>query len=86
MKSFSSYSDVILAVAVVGIIGVLIIPVPTGFLDLLLAANISLSLVILLSTLYLTRPLELSVFPGLLLFVTLFRLSFNVGSTRLILG
>ena len=86
MKSFSSYSDVILAVAVVGIIGVLIIPVPTGFLDLLLAANISLSLVILLSTLYLKRPLEFSVFPGLLLVVTLFRLSLNVASTRLILG
>ncbi len=86
MKSFSSYSDVILAIAVVGIIGVLIIPVPTGFLDLLLAANISLSLVILLSTLYLKRPLEFSVFPGLLLVVTLFRLSLNVASTRLILG
>ncbi len=86
MKNFTSYSDVILAVAVVGIIGVLIIPVPTGFLDLLLAANISLSLVILLSTLYLKRPLEFSVFPGLLLVVTLFRLSLNVASTRLILG
>lgn len=86
MKSFGSYSDVILAVAVVGIIGVLIIPVPTGLLDLLLAANISLSLVILLSTLYLKRPLEFSVFPGLLLVVTLFRLSLNVASTRLILG
>ncbi|MGB5138747.1 MAG: flagellar biosynthesis protein FlhA, partial [Candidatus Zixiibacteriota bacterium] len=86
MQKFGSYSDVFLAVAVVGIIGVLIIPVPTGFLDLLLAANISLSLIILLSTLYLKRPLEFSVFPGLLLVVTLFRLSLNVASTRLILG
>ncbi len=86
MSRFNTYSDVILAVAVVGIIGVLIIPVPTGVLDLLLAANISLSLVILLSTLYLKRPLEFSVFPGLLLVVTLFRLSLNVASTRLILG
>ena len=86
MKNLASYSDVILAVAVVGIIGVLIIPIPTAFLDLLLAANISLSLVILLSTLYLKRPLEFSVFPGLLLVVTLFRLSLNVASTRLILG
>jgi flagellar biosynthesis protein FlhA len=56
------------------------------FLDLLLAANISLSLVILLATLYLKRPLEFSVFPGLLLVITLFRLSLNVASTRLILG
>jgi flagellar biosynthesis protein FlhA len=86
MSKFGTYSDVILAVSVVGIIGVLIIPVPTAVLDLLLAANISLSLVILLSTLYLKRPLEFSVFPGLLLVVTLFRLSLNVASTRLILG
>ena len=86
MSRFGTYSDVILAVSVVGIIGVLIIPVPTAVLDLLLAANISLSLVILLSTLYLKRPLEFSVFPGLLLVVTLFRLSLNVASTRLILG
>ncbi len=86
MKNIGGYSDVILAVAVIGIIGVLIIPVPTGLLDLLLAANISLSLVILLSTLYLKRPLDFSVFPGLLLVVTLFRLSLNVASTRLILG
>lgn len=82
----AAHADVALAVAVVGIVAVLIIPVPPSFLDLLLAANISLSLIILLSTLYLKRPLDFSVFPGLLLVVTLFRLSLNVASTRLILG
>ena len=86
MSKFSQYADVVLAIAVVLIISVLIIPVPTMVLDLLLAANITLSLVILLTTLYLKRPLELSVFPGLLLVVTLFRLALNVASTRLILG
>jgi flagellar biosynthesis protein FlhA len=86
MPKFSQYADIFLAIGVVLIIGVLIIPIPTMLLDLLLAANITLSLVILLTTLYLKRPLELSVFPGLLLVVTLFRLSLNVASTRLILG
>jgi flagellar biosynthesis protein FlhA len=79
-------SDIILAVGVVGIIAVLIIPVPAGLLDFLLAFNITFSLVVLLATLYVTAPLELSVFPGMLLIVTLFRLSLNVASTRLILG
>jgi flagellar biosynthesis protein FlhA len=86
MFKFSQYADIFLAIGVVLIIGVLIIPIPTMALDLLLAANITLSLVILLTTLYLKRPLEFSVFPGLLLVVTLFRLSLNVAATRLILG
>ena len=86
MFKFSQYADIFLAIGVVLIIGVLIIPIPTMALDLLLAANITLSLVILLTTLYLKRPLEFSVFPGLLLVVTLFRLSLNVASTRLILS
>jgi flagellar biosynthesis protein FlhA len=79
-------SDIILAVFVVAIIGVLVIPVPAGFLDFALAFNITFSLVILLSTLYITRPLDLSVFPGMLLIVTLMRLALNVASTRLILS
>ncbi|UCD94040.1 MAG: flagellar biosynthesis protein FlhA [Candidatus Zixiibacteriota bacterium] len=79
-------SDIILAVAVVAIISVLVIPVPPGFLDFALAFNITFSLVILLSTLYIRRPLDLSVFPGMLLIVTLLRLALNVASTRLILG
>ncbi len=79
-------SDIALAVAVIAIIGVLIIPLPAGLLDFALAFNITFSLIILLSTLYITRPLDLSVFPGMLLIVTLLRLSLNVASTRLILG
>ncbi len=79
-------SDIMLAVAVIAIIAVLIIPLPAGILDFALAFNITFSLVILLSTLYITRPLDLSVFPGMLLIITLMRLSLNVASTRLILG
>ncbi len=70
----------------VAIIGVLIIPIPTSLLDFALAFNITFSLVVLLTTLYIKKPLELSVFPGMLLIVTLLRLSLNVASTRLILG
>ena len=79
-------SDVLIAVGVILILTVMIIPLPTSFLDLLLVVNISLSLTILLVAMYLTEPLELSVFPGLLLVMTLYRLSLNVASTRLILG
>lgn len=79
-------SDIALAIGVMGIIGVLVIPLPTSMLDFGLAFNITFSLVILLTTLYVIKPLDLSVFPGMLLIVTLLRLSLNVASTRLILG
>ena len=79
-------SDVLLAVGFIGIIGVLVIPIPTMMLDFALAFNITFSIVILLTTLYVKRPLDLSVFPGMLLVVTLLRLSLNVASTRMILG
>lgn len=78
-------SDILLALAVLAILGVLVIPIPPGILDFALAFNITFSLVILLSTLYIKKPLDLSVFPGMLLIVTLLRLSLNVASTRLIL-
>lgn len=79
-------SDIVLAIAVIAIIGVLIIPLPAKLLDFALAFNITFALIILLSTLYIKRPLDLSVFPGMLLIVTLLRLALNVASTRLILG
>ena len=78
--------DILMAFAVIGILVVLVIPIPPRVLDILLALNISISIVILLTTLYVTRPLDLSVFPGMLLIITLLRLSLNVASTRLILG
>jgi flagellar biosynthesis protein FlhA len=78
-------SDIILALTVVGILVFMIIPLPTFLLDILLSFNITFSLIILLIATYILRPLEFSVFPSLLLLATLFRLSLNVASTRLIL-
>jgi flagellar biosynthesis protein FlhA len=86
LKMLSGRSDIALALAVIGIITVLIIPIPTMLLDFALAFNITFSLVVLLTTLYIQRPLDLSVFPGMLLLLTLMRLSLNVASTRLILA
>jgi flagellar biosynthesis protein FlhA len=86
VEMIAGRSDIALAIGVVGIICVLVIPIPTVMLDFALAFNITFSLIVLLTTLYVTRPLDLSVFPGMLLIVTLMRLSLNVASTRLILG
>lgn len=82
----SSVSDAILAILVIAILGVMIIPVPAAIIDILLTFNIVFSIIILLVTMYITSPLELSVFPGLLLVATVFRLALNVATTRLILG
>ena len=78
--------DVALAVCVILILGVLVIPIPTWLLDILLTVNISLSVVVLMATIYLQRPVEFAVFPSLLLMLTLFRLSLNVATTRLVLS
>lgn len=86
LSKLASRSDIVLALGFIGIITVLVIPIPTSLLDFALAFNITFSIVVLLTTLYVTRPLDLSVFPGMLLIVTLMRLALNVASTRLILG
>ena len=85
-EKLAGYADVVFAVGVIGMISVMIIPMPPGLIDVLLTFNIAFALVVLLMTIYITDPLELSVFPGLLLVLTLFRLSLNVATTRLILG
>ncbi|TKJ42244.1 flagellar biosynthesis protein FlhA [candidate division LCP-89 bacterium B3_LCP] len=85
-RNIAGRSDVFLAVGVIGILIVMIIPIPTFLLDLLLALNITLAVVILMVAMYTDEVLSFSVFPGLLLVITLFRLSLNVASTRLILG
>lgn len=83
--SMSSRSNIILAIGLVTVLTTLLIPLPTPMLDLLLACSISLAVAVLIITLASKEALELSTFPSLLLFVTLFRLSLNVASTRLIL-
>ncbi len=79
------YSNTILVVGMVTILATLLVRLPTPLLDVLLACSISLSIAVLIVTLSSKEALELSTFPSLLLFVTLFRLSLNVASTRLIL-
>ncbi|MFZ3453286.1 flagellar biosynthesis protein FlhA [Arthrobacter sp. 7Tela_A1] len=73
-------------VGVIGIILLLVVPVPAGLLDVLIIINILLALVILLTTMFVKKPLDFSVFPSMLLVATLFRLGLNVASTRLVLG
>ncbi|AXL12276.1 flagellar type III secretion system protein FlhA [Microbacterium foliorum] len=73
-------------VGVVGIILLLIVPIPTALLDVLIVLNISFALLILLTAMFVKKPLDFSVFPSLLLVATLFRLGLNVASTRLVLS
>ena len=79
------YGDALLGVGVVGILALMIVPLPRILIDLLLAFSISLALIILFVSMYTTRPVEFSAFPTILLLVTLFRLSLNIAATRLIL-
>ena len=80
------FGDMSVAVLVVGIILVIIIPIPALVLDVLIALNIATGLVILLNVIYSKEALQLSVFPSLLLFTTVFRLSLNIRSTTLVLA
>ena len=79
------YSDVVFVVLILAILASMILPIPAPLLDLLLTASITFSLLILMTTVYVKSPLELSSFPSLLLLATLFRLSLNVATTRRIL-
>jgi len=82
---FSRYSDILVAVAAVVIVGMMILPMPHWMLDLFLCANIGIAFSILLVTMYTNHSLEFSSFPSLLLMTTLFRLALNISATRLIL-
>lgn len=79
-------SELIFPLAVMAVLVVLIVPLPTALLDVLLTLNLSVTILLLLVTLGVEQPLELSVFPSALLLLTLGRLSLNVATTRLILG
>jgi flagellar biosynthesis protein FlhA len=85
-KIFGAQSDLALVVGLVLILLVLFTPVAPWLLDLLLVANLSFALLLLLLTVYMEKPLGFSTFPSLLLIATLFRLGLNVSATRLILS
>ena len=83
---FKKYMEVVVAFSIIAILGIIIVPLPSYLLDILLVINISLSIIILLLTLFTKNVLEFSTFPTLLLVTTMFRLSLNISSTRLILS
>jgi flagellar biosynthesis protein FlhA len=85
-KQLSRQRDLIVVSGVVCILLVMVIPLPTFLLDMLLSMDLCLALIILLVTMYNREALEFTVFPSLLLVVTLFRLALNIAATRLILG
>ncbi|WP_342151776.1 flagellar biosynthesis protein FlhA [Methylorubrum sp. SB2] len=86
LQALSKRTDLFFATAVMGILVVLIFPLPAILLDLLLAVSIILSVLIMMTGLFIDNPLEFTVFPTLLLVATLLRLALNLASTRLILG
>ncbi len=78
--------DSSLAIGIIGVLGIMVLPLPPFLLDMLFATNIMFSVLILFVALYSVKPLDFSVFPSILLVTTIFRLSLNVASTRLILS
>ncbi|HTN77015.1 MAG TPA: FHIPEP family type III secretion protein, partial [Pirellulaceae bacterium] len=85
MNRLSRISDLVLPIGLISSLLVLLVPMPHVLLDVLLSINISVSVIVLLTTIYVRTPLEFSIFPSILLATTLGRLVLNVASTRLIL-
>ncbi len=85
MSGPSRWYEYILPIGIITSVLVILVPLPLMLMDLLLSANITISVIILLTTIYVKTPLEFSIFPSLLLVTTLSRLVLNVASTRLIL-
>src|SRR4029078_1207475 len=86
LQRVHSNRGMIFPLACIGLLLVLLIPLPPGVLDLLLILNLTLSVVVLVTAMYVQSPVEFGVLPSLLLAITLFRLALNVATTRLILS
>ncbi|HTZ17544.1 MAG TPA: flagellar biosynthesis protein FlhA [Dissulfurispiraceae bacterium] len=85
LEKLQKRSDLLLAAGIMIILGLMIIPIPPILLDMSLSFSITFAIVVILVTSYISRPLDFSVFPSVLLIATLLRLSLNIASTRLIL-
>ena len=85
LKILARRGDLLLAALIVAVIGLLVVPLPTPLLDGLIATNLAASIALLMLSMYVPSALGLSTFPSLLLLTTLFRLSLNIASTKLIL-
>ena len=86
LNRLDRYRPLLVPVAVIGLIAVIVVPLPPFVMDMLIATNIALAALILMTTIFVKSPLEFSVFPALLLGTTLFRLVLNIATTRLILA
>lgn len=86
LELIGKYSEFALAAGVIFILLVMLFPVPTSVLDILLAFSVTAAIIILMTTLFIEKPLDLSIFPTILLVTTILRLSLNIASTRLILA
>ncbi len=85
LRRVKGLNDILMAVGIIVVLMVMIIPLPPMLLDLFLSVNISMGIVILLTTVYIHKPLDFSSFPSILLITTMFRLALNIATTRLIL-
>ncbi len=81
----TGHADILLASAVIGIVALLVLPIPTFLIDIFICANISIALIVVMLAIYIPDSLKLSTFPTILLLTTLFRLGLNVATSRLIL-
>lgn len=86
LRNISQHGDIMLALGVMAILSVLILPMPTWLLDIALAISVTISVMVMMTCLFIQRPLEFSSFPTVLLITTMLRLALNLASTRLILG
>jgi flagellar biosynthesis protein FlhA len=84
-KKLSKNTDIMAAFGIVGVVVMMIVPLPPSLLDILLTLNITGAVLILMLAVFTKEPLEFSILPSLLLVMTLFRLSLNISTTRLIL-
>lgn len=85
LQSLARYRELILPLSIIACVVVLLVPLPPALMDVLLAGNITISVIVLLTTIYIKTPLEFNIFPTLLVATTLGRLVLNVATTRLIL-
>ena len=84
-SSVGQRKDVMLAVLLISVIVLIVLPMPTWLVDVLIATNMGISTILLMTSIYVKAPLEFSTFPSILLITTLFRLALSITTTRLIL-
>ncbi|QJA05523.1 flagellar biosynthesis protein FlhA [Thermosulfurimonas marina] len=85
LRRYIDPSNAVVAAGVVGLLTIMVFPVPRGLMDILLALSFTISLTVLLMSMYIVKPLDFTAFPAILLVTTLYRLSLNIATTRLIL-